>query len=126
MNEPATRIKELPKCEICDESLLCRWTDTHGIGACLKCGAPYRIYHYENDRRIEKPPKIQFTPKWTLIAKRYWKEVGHNCLPGAYNFLGSSYEVATEEDFNIFNAWMEAHKSELPKEADDDDSNAEG
>ncbi len=117
MRAPLVTPKEQITCEICGDSLSCRWTDTHGIGACLTCGAPYRLYHYAPDKkRVDKSPAIQIRPEWIPILKRYWEEVGHNCDPGGFNFSGSSYEVASEEDFRLYIQWMEKHKDELPKE----------
>lgn len=105
----------MENCRICEESFSFRWTDTHGIGACSRCGAPYRIYHYEDDKRVEKPPELSFKAKWIPLIKRYWEENHRNCDPGAYNFPGSSYEVASKEDFEVYRDWMDAHKDEFPK-----------
>lgn len=33
------------ECALCNSRLSFRWTDTHGVGVCTKCGL-YRIYHY--------------------------------------------------------------------------------
>lgn len=108
------------KCEICEKEARFRWTDNHGIGACWNCGAPYRLYHYDREgpkaERVDKPPELLILPMWRPILKRYWQETGRNCSPGAFNFPGSSYEVANEVDFETFDAWIEAHKSELPHE----------
>lgn len=103
------------KCEVCDKEFVMRWTDTHGVGACLECGIPYTIYHYdENNTRIDKPPKLAVKLEWVPIFKRYWDEKKLNCCPGAYNFPGSSYEVATPEEFEAVEEWMECNKSILP------------
>ena len=103
-------------CEICNGPLRCRWTDTHGIGACFHCGAPYRIYHYEDNRRVEKPPELLLKQEWVELTRRYWQEVGRNVSPGFGNFPGSSYEVVTREDADSVNAWFDAHKDEWPGE----------
>ena len=100
------------ECLICDAELRCRWTDTHGVGACLCCGAPYTLYHYEDKKRIDKPPKLEIKEEWKSTIKRYWEENKSNCSPGAFNLPGSSYEVASLEDFNNFSEWME--KQEKP------------
>lgn len=106
-------------CEICGKAVGFRWTDTHGVGACHLCGAPYKILYYEGEgddlKRIDKPPQILFLPEWIPLMKKYWEENKRNCDPGAYNIPGSSYEVATQEDVRVYGEWMEAHKDEHPK-----------
>ena len=42
-------------CIICGNGLRTRWTDTHGIGACVNCGCPYRLFHYEDNKAVDKP-----------------------------------------------------------------------
>ena len=104
------------KCEICENDLAIRWTDTHGIGACITCGTPYKIYHYdENNKRVDKSAENLILPEWISLMKQYWNENKRNCDPGAFNFPGSNYEVATKEDFEIYNKWMEKHKNEWPE-----------
>ena len=103
------------KCVICDiEPMTFRWLDYHGIGACGQCGAAYRIYHYEGDRRVDKPPALMFTDAWVELHRRYWRERRRNVDPGAYCMPGSSYDYATAEDHEEYDAWMEAHKEEWP------------
>ena len=101
-------------CVVCDEPLLYRWTDTHGIGACCRCGAPYRLYHYEDNRRVEKPPELLLKQAWVPLTRCYWQEAQRNVSPGFGNFPGSSYEVATRADVDSVNAWLEAHKEQWP------------
>lgn len=66
------------KCEVCESELRFHWTDTHGVGVCGECGAPYKIYHYENvdgeSRRVDRPPLILLLQSGINIAKRYWSE----------------------------------------------------
>ena len=38
---------EHKRCEICGQCLVIRWCDYHGVAACVVCGSPYRIYHYD-------------------------------------------------------------------------------
>ena len=97
------------KCLICDEPLACRWTDQFGVGACLCCGAPYKILPRDQEGQS------MILEEWKPILKRYWEEKHRNVEPGAYNFPGSTYEVATQEDVDSLEAWMEAHKDELPE-----------
>lgn len=107
----------MSKCSICGTEPHFRWTDTHGIGACLQCGAPYRLYHYdENQQRVDKEPELLILPEWLPLTKQYWNETHRNVAPGCFNFPGSSYEVASKEDFEENEKWFEAHKDEFPKE----------
>ena len=100
--------EEPMKCLICGYNLHCRWTDTHGIGACLLCGTPYRIYHYEGNpkKRVDKPPKSLLNEEYVELTKRYWQET-----PGYGNFQGSSYEVATQEDVDACELWWSKQES---------------
>ena len=103
-------------CAICNHPLKTRWTDTHGIGACLTCGATYRLFHYEDGKPVDKDPTLTFYPEWVPLVKRYWEEAHRNVAPGAYNMgRRSSYEVATDEDFNSWVSWCEENKDNLPK-----------
>ena len=118
MRAPIAEV-ENAECVVCGSQSLYRWTDTHGIGACLTCGCPYRLFHYEKDgegkdRRVERQPECCILPDWLDLARRYWEEEHRNCDPGAYNFSGSSYEVATQEDVDTYQEWMEAHRDEFP------------
>ena len=103
----------VPACTICDTSPTgFRWTDAHGIAACLTCGAPYRVIHYEGERRLQTAPELLLADWYVPFARRYWSEEHRNVYPGAYNLPGSSYEVATQVDVDIHNGWMERHRSE--------------
>ena len=106
----------MASCTICEKKFVFRWTDTHGIAACMTCGAPYRIYHYdpETKKRIDKQPEMML--KYPHVSKQYWKEHQRNVAPGAFNIPGSSYEVATQEDGEIFYEWWEKHG---PKEEEE-------
>jgi predicted nucleic acid-binding Zn-ribbon protein len=105
------------RCAICGEEPRFRWTDYHGIAACKRCGATYLLYHYENDKRVDREPELTIDEAWVPLFKRYWEENQRNCNPGAFNMPGSSYEVASREDFEVHRAWFEAHRSEWPVEA---------
>lgn len=106
-------MKEI-QCGICEANFTFRWTDTHGVAACVNCGAPYRIYHYElvgeKTERVEKPPELLIAPEYLDLSKTYWREHHRNIAPGIYNFPGSSYEVASKEDFQIANDWWKRNK----------------
>ena len=108
------------RCAICETKLGIRWSDTHGVGVCLTCGLPYRIYHYDGDTRVEKPPEVAIKPEWIDIGRRYWQETKGWTFPAAYDFLrgrgGLSYSGASDEDIEMFNEWLDMHKNELPQE----------
>lgn len=107
-------------CLVCDSELWFRWTDTHGIAVCGTCGLPYRIYHYENDQRVEKPPACTIAPAWIPLAREYWAERKRRVFPGAHDIgilrrRGSrTYSGATEEDIDTFEQWINAHKHRWP------------
>lgn len=111
-------MSSLDKCAVCDTKHPgFRWTDTHGVGACLTCGTTYRIYRYgEDGKRLAGPPAITLKPEWIDLHRRAFADLRHNVMPGAYNMPGSSYEVATRADADAVNAWFEAHKSEWPEQ----------
>ena len=92
-------------CEICDHRLSVYWRDQHGIAACVTCGAPYRIYHYDADnKRIEKGPELLFEPKLVPLMRRYWQEEHRDVAPGANMFGVPSREVT---DVEYLSYWLE-------------------
>lgn len=105
-------------CEICDDTLHFRWTDTHGIGACMTCGATYRIYHYEGNKRVDREPSITLKPEWVDLHRRAYADLKCNVFPGAYNIPGSSYEVATKEEARRVDAWFKKRKDEWPEDSE--------
>jgi hypothetical protein len=71
------------------------------------------LYHYANSgERLDKEPELMILPDYIALAKEYWEKHHRNVAPGAFNMPGSSYEVATGEDFETFAAWIE--KIDLP------------
>lgn len=100
------------KCECCGDRLTFQWSDTHGVGACVQCGLPYTIYHYEDDKRVEKPPSVAVTPRGVEIAKEYWGETKRRVFPAVYDMgvgrNGYSYSGASAEDCRLFNEWYAA------------------
>lgn len=91
-------------CEVCGNPHSFSWTDTHGVGQCFTCGVPYTIYHYDGDRRLEKPPELAVKPEYVQVLKAYWNETKHR-IPGGHSFPGG-YELATQEDHAVFREWM--------------------
>jgi hypothetical protein len=114
---------KMPDCIICGHGPGFRWTDNHGIGACVRCGAPYRLYHYEKDeetgesKRVEKDPECLIAKYYIPFAREYWEAHHRNCMPGAFNFPGSSYEVATRKDFECYKKWNDENEGRI-KEAE--------
>jgi hypothetical protein len=105
------------KCIICDASPLSfRWTDAHGVGQCLKCGAPYRLYHFdENEKRIEKPAEIVVKPEYVPVLQAYWNQF-HRVMPSGHSFDGSyyqGYELASPDDSEQFHTWMNEHADKM-------------
>lgn len=99
-------------CDCCSEELRFQWSDRHGVGVCINCGLPYVILHYEDDKRIDKPPECYLNEKGLEIAKRYWSEKHRRVFP-AYCDMGflsgreRSYSGATQDDCREFSAWYE-------------------
>jgi hypothetical protein len=95
-------------CEICEHRLSVCWRDQHGIAACVTCGAPYRIYHYDADhKRIDKKPELLLQSKWVPLMRRYWSEEHRNVAPGAYMFVTPSREIA---DTECLSNWLERNE----------------
>ena len=105
---------ERPACVICDEVLTFSWTDTHGVGQCVKCGAPYRIIHYdENRNRVERPPQFMLYDEFAPFLRRAFAETGAK-YPARWGFsFSDSYDVATNEDASRMKAWLDAHDQEI-------------
>lgn len=99
------------RCDCCGDALRLQWTDTHGVAVCIACGLPYRVYHYENDKRIDKAPEMCLTPEGLGIARRYWAERNRRVYPACFD-MGilrgrASYSGATRDDCEEFNSWYE-------------------
>ncbi len=108
-----------PVCAICEQPFSFRWSDTHGVAACRTCGLPYRLYHYgENNERLDKPPEIAIRAEWVAVGRQYWQETQQRTFPAAFDFLrdrgGRSFSGATEEECELFNAWLDAHPDLIP------------
>ena len=119
---------ERPPCPVCDEPLSFRWTDRHGIGACLTCNAPWKIYHYEGEgddrHHVEKPPECFILEEWIPVLRKYWEETKSRA-PNACNIPGSRYEPCTDVEFEKWHDWLAEHEDELPKREDTDAEEAD-
>ena len=110
-------------CEICDKEFSFTWTDTHGVGVCLKCGTPYTIIHYDDDKsRVDKPPTIALESSGIELAKRYWIEKSQRVFPGVYDmgFLGgrrTTYSGATHTDIESFRNWYDDQPENIKEQA---------
>ena len=107
--------EERKKCEICGNELSFSWTDTHGVGQCTTCGSPYRMYHYDEDKKlIEKPPELQVKKEWIPVFRKYWNEF-KRVMPSGFSFpqsYGTRYELATHDDEEVFFRWLEKQNPE--------------
>lgn len=116
-------MSDKPRCEICESELAVRWSDTHGIGACITCGLPYQIYHYDGSTRVQKPPSIAVKEDWIPIGRKYWNETHRRTFPAAFDFVGTrggrTYSGASEDEIAEWDAWMDAHQDELPARTDE-------
>lgn len=98
-------------CQICEVDSSFYWTDTHGVGQCSTCGTPQVIYHYEDGKRVNKPPELAVNDEAIPLLKQYWKET-HRTIPGGHSFPGG-YEMASNEEQRLFAEWWDKH---APKE----------
>ncbi len=106
-------MSERQKCDCCESELTFQWSDTHGVGVCISCGLPYRVYHYdENNNRVEKAPEMCLTSEGLQIAKRYWTEKQRRVFPAYFDMgigrNGRSYSGASHSDCTAFSSWYEA------------------
>jgi hypothetical protein len=81
----------------------------------VRCGTPYRLYHYENDERVERPPTVALSESGVEIARRYWEETRNRVFPACYDMgilgggRGRSYSGASIDDCEAFKAWYDKH-----------------
>ena len=102
-------------CQICDkENPSFAWTYTYGVAQCLQCGAPYRLYHYVDNKRVDKEPTLEINPKYIPLLRRYYKET-KRIMPGGHSFP-DGYEVASEDDKEAFYDWMKKNDNITPLE----------
>lgn len=96
------------QCDICGKDRSFAWTDTHGVAQCTDCGAPYRLYHYdENDKRLDKPPECTVNPEMVEQIQRFHKETGARLSAvGMGLSVPGGYDVATAEDVRATNEWF--------------------
>lgn len=106
-------MSERQKCDCCGSDLRFQWSDTHGVGVCTNCGLPYTIFHYEDNKRVEKPPAVALTDEGVAVAKRYWNEKQRRVFPAYFDMgigrNGVSYSGATPSDCRAFSDWYQQH-----------------
>ena len=94
------------KCVICDDSLSVTWTDTHGVGQCLRCGAPYRLYHYEGNKRLDKPPLFVLDDEAVPEIRQFYADTNAKLSAvGMGLSLQGGYDVAKRDDIEAWNTW---------------------
>jgi len=102
-------IKDEPVCVVCDEPLMCRWTDYHGEGACVRCGTPYQLLQYdENNKQLDLPPRCNIREDFIPHMRRYWAETHRVMDLGRY--MGGPPDRAA---YNAFADWVERN---VPRE----------
>lgn len=98
-------------CLICREPVVFRWTDTHGVAQCSRCGAPYTIYHYDDGhKRLDQRPLLMIKAEYIAPCREYWDEKKRP-MPGGFSF-DPGYEVSSAEDREAWGAWMAAFAKE--------------
>ena len=93
------------KCGVCKAHLVFRWTDLHGVGECSNCGATYQIYHYENDRPVDRPPELLLKDEYVPLLREYIAHGGRNPRLGTY--LGRHPDP---EAYKAFLAFLDARE----------------
>lgn len=96
------------QCDVCDVQLVFGWSDVHGEAECGHCGAPYIIYHYENDKRVDRPPSLNLRPEFVEPLRAYISGGGANPHLGSY--LGPTPDPTARA---AFMAWLEEHHADL-------------
>lgn len=130
LNRGERTVADCMKCELCNEDFTFQWSDTHGVGVCVTCGLPYRIYHYEGDgsdsKRVDKPPEVAIRDEAMPLARAYWAEKRRRVFPACYDMLGPSprsggrtYSGATADDVREFDGFVEAHPELAPPKRHD-------
>lgn len=101
---------EAAKCHVCEADLSFAWTDHHGIAQCIACGSPYRILHYEDDRRVDKPPSLILDASDIDRVCAFHRDTGGkvSAVGMGLSFPGG-YDVARREDTEKWNDWIAAH-----------------
>ena len=92
-------VKKQHNCIVCGSELAAnvRWSDYHGEGICMTCGTPYQLLHYENDKRVEKPPIINIKPEYIPKLQKYWNETHRPMSLGTY--MGRNPEPENQKAF---------------------------
>lgn len=104
-------------CIICnDNPMTWTWGDVHGEAMCVKCGTPYQLLQYdENKERIKgATPKLNIKESWIPVLKTYWEET-HSFIGLASIMIWRDYPEC-EEGQRKFNDWLDEHPELVPEE----------
>jgi len=66
----------MSKCKICKDIILFRWGIRHGFGECVRCGTPYKYYHYDDENNREKYFECRLKEEYVDVAQQYYQETG--------------------------------------------------
>lgn len=104
-------------CLICgDDPVQWTWGDAHGEAMCVKCGTPYQLLQYDEDRQriAGVSPKPNIEESWIPILKAYWEET-HNFIGLATIMMWRDYPEC-EEGQRKFYAWLDEHPELMPED----------
>ena len=92
------------ECLICENELVCEWTDLHGVGRCTTCQCTYTILQYdESGKRIpDAEPIVSIKDEYISPLKEYWRETGRRM--GLGNYLGWH---PNPEDRDALHEWLD-------------------
>ena len=105
MTTPTEAAYMCPVCGTIDGTFA--WTDTHGIAQCGTCGAPTRIYFYdENGKRIrDHSPQCCLLDEFITKSRDYFLRT-KKIMPSGNSFLGGQ-ELASPEEAREWIAAMD-------------------
>lgn len=98
-------------CLVCDRDFAFAWTDTHGVGQCTTCGAPYRIYHYENDKRVEKPPLFVLADAMIAALRKFHADTRARLSAQSMGLsFPGGFDIARQEDADALERWISENR----------------
>ena len=102
-------------CAVCYTEARWAWCDQHGVAQCVKCGAPYRLFHYEGEgdtrKRVERPPEMLLDDDDVAAARRCFADTGAklSAVGMGLSFNGG-YDVANTYDHERGAEWWAQHR----------------